>query len=79
MFRKLTFSSSALLALAVSSLAPAAAEETHHLWPRFTIDAGAYQVSTSDKIKVAGEIELLGRPSTSRRTSGCRTPSRCSA
>jgi hypothetical protein len=62
MFRKLTFSSSALLALAVSSLAPAAAEETHHLWPRFTIDAGAYQVSTSDKIKVAGEIELLGRP-----------------
>lgn len=49
-----------VLALVAAGVAPAAAE-TDHLWPTFTVDAGSYTLSTSDKIKVNGEIDVLGR------------------
>ncbi len=62
MFRKLVPGALLLIALAAAATPPATAEETSHLWPRFAVDAGAYQISTSDKIKVAGEIELVGQP-----------------
>lgn len=49
-----------VLGLVASAVTPAAAE-TDHLWPTFTVDAGSYTVSTSDKIKVNGEIDVIGR------------------
>lgn len=58
MVRRLMSTASLLLALAAAGTSPAAAEETNHLWPRFAIDAGAYEISTSDKIQVQGVIEL---------------------
>jgi hypothetical protein len=61
MFEKRFLISGLLVVLALAGLTPAAAEETSHLWPRFAVDAGAYNISTSDKIKVDGEIELIGR------------------
>jgi len=61
MVRTLKSTASLLLALAAAGTSPAAAEETNHLWPRFAIDAGAYQISTTDKIRVQGTVDVLGR------------------
>jgi len=42
--------------------ASAAAAQTDYLWPRFGVDLGAYDISTTDEIRIDGEIELIGRP-----------------
>lgn len=60
MIRRPIFTATLLLALAAAGFSPVTAEETDHLWPRFAVDAGAYQISTSDEIRVQGSIDLVG-------------------
>ena len=49
-------------ALVLAFLAGTADAQTDYLWPDFAASAGAYLLSTSDKIGVEGEIGALGRP-----------------
>jgi hypothetical protein len=42
-------------------IATSAPAQTDHLWPRFSVTAGAYEISTNDKIGVEGSIEAAGR------------------
>lgn len=49
-----------VLVLAAGGSAPAAAE-TDYLWPRFAIDAGAYEISTTDEVRIDGELGLGGQ------------------
>jgi hypothetical protein len=51
----------ALSLLAGFAGAASAQTETNHLWPTFDVAVGSYTVSSSDKIKVNGSIESLGR------------------
>jgi len=60
MFEKLVPRGSVLLALAAGAISPAAAQ-TDHLWPRFAVDVGAYQISTSDEIRIDGQIGQNGQ------------------
>jgi hypothetical protein len=45
----------------VASCATAAHAETDHLWPRFGISAGAYDISVDDEIRIDGTIGSSGR------------------
>lgn len=41
--------------------AASAQSETNHLWPKFDVAVGSYQISTNDELKVNGSIERSGR------------------
>ena len=60
MFEKFVLRGSVLLALAAGAISPAVAQ-TDHLWPRFAVDIGAYQISTSDEIRIDGQIGQGGQ------------------
>jgi len=57
MFDKCSIGVCLLGALALGAVSPAVAE-TDYLWPRFSIDAGAYDISTTDKITIEGKLGL---------------------
>lgn len=50
-----------LVALAFTFAASASHAETDYMWPRFSVSAGAYQISNTDKISVSGEFEVGNR------------------
>lgn len=54
------FAALSLLTLGFAGAASAQTEK-NRLWPTFDVAVGSYQVSSSDKIKVEGSIERLGR------------------
>ena len=49
-----------VLALGFAGVASAQTEK-NHLWPTFDVSIGSYQIGSSDKIRVDGSIERLGR------------------
>ncbi len=48
-------------ALVLAGSSPGSAQ-TDYLWPRFAVDAGAYEISTTDEIRIDGKLDLAGRP-----------------